>query len=141
MLRFYPVVMILYSLLLTAVGLSSLAGQVLVARYISKKRVNITRVMMRDSGKLDAATVGGIEMIETIKASGSENGFFEKWSGYQASVNTQNVRFMRVNTYLGLIPPVLSQLADTTVLIFGVYLCMTGEFTVGMVMAFQVFLG
>ena len=141
MLIFYLVVMIRYSLLLTAVGLSSLAGQVLVARYISKKRVNITRVMMRDSGKLAAATVGGIEMIETIKASGSENGFFEKWSGYQASVNTQNVRFMRVNTYLGLIPPVLSQLADTAVLIFGVYLCMTGEFTVGMVMAFQGFLG
>ena len=37
---------------------------------------------MRDSGKLAGATVAGIEMIETIKASGAENGFFEKWAGY-----------------------------------------------------------
>ena len=141
MLIFYLVVMTRYSLLLTAVGIVSVIGQVFVSRLISKKRVNLTRVMMRDSSKLASATVGGIEMIETIKASGAENGFFEKWSGYQASVNTQHVRFERINGYLGLIPPILTELANTAVLIIGVYLCMTGEFTVGMVTAFQGFLG
>lgn len=141
MMIFYLVVMIRYSLLLTVIGVASIIGQVFVSRIISKKRVNITRVMMRDSGKLAAATVSGIEMIETIKSSGAENGFFEKWSGYQASVNTQNVRFQRINSYLGMIPPILTQLANSVVLILGVYLCMTGEFTVGMVMAFQGFLG
>ena len=141
MMIFYLVVMIRYSLLLTVIGVASIIGQVFVSRIISKKRVNITRVMMRDSGKLASATVSGIEMIETIKSSGAENGFFEKWSGYQASVNTQNVRFQRINSYLGMIPPILTQLANSAVLILGVYLCMTGEFTVGMVMAFQGLLG
>ncbi len=141
MMIFYLVVMIRYSLLLTVIGVVSIIGQVFVSQIISKKRINITRVMMRDSGKLASATVSGIEMIETIKASGAENGFFEKWSGYQASVNTQNVRFQRINSYLGMIPPILTQLANSAVLILGVYLCMTGEFTVGMVMAFQGFLG
>ena len=133
--------MVRYSLLLTAIGIASIAGQMFVSRIISNKRVNLTRVMMRDAGKLASATVSGIEMIETIKASGAENGFFEKWSGYQASVNTQNVRFERINSYLGLIPPILTELANTAVLILGVYLCITGQFTVGMVMAFQGFLG
>lgn len=141
MMIFYLVVMIRYSLLLTVIGVASIIGQVFVSQIISKKRVNITRVMMRDSGKLASATVSGIEMIETIKSSGAENGFFEKWSGYQASVNTQNVRFERINGYLGMIPPILTQLANSAVLILGVYLCITGEFTVGMVMAFQGFLG
>ena len=54
---------------------------------------------MRDAGKLAGATVAGIEMIETIKASGAENGYFEKWSGYQASVNTQKVKFAKLNQY------------------------------------------
>ena len=138
---FYLIVMLRYSLLLTAIGIASLIGQLLVSRIISNKRVNLTRVMMRDAGKLASATVSGIEMIETIKASGAENGYFEKWSGYQASVNTQNVRFQRINNYLGVIPAILTSLANTAVLILGVYLCMTGEFTVGMVMAFQGFLG
>ncbi|MBQ3841602.1 MAG: NHLP family bacteriocin export ABC transporter peptidase/permease/ATPase subunit [Ruminiclostridium sp.] len=141
MLIFYLVVMIRYSLLLTAVGIVSITGQVFVSRIISNKRINLTRVMMRDAGKLASATVSGIEMIETIKASGAENGFFEKWSGYQASVNTQNVRFEKINNYLGMIPAILTQFADTAVLILGVYLCMTGQFTIGMVMAFQGFLG
>ena len=78
MLIFYLVVMIRYSLLLTAIGIASIIGQMFVSRIISKKRVNLTRVMMRDAGKLASATVSGIEMIETIKASGAENGFFEK---------------------------------------------------------------
>ena len=140
MLIFYLFVMIRYSPVLTLIGVSSVIGQIWVARIISNKRINITRVMMRDSGKLASATVSGIEMIETIKASGAENGYFEKWSGYQASVNTQNVRFMRLNSYLGMIPPVLTAIANNIILIFGVYLCITGRFSVGMVMAFQGFL-
>ncbi len=140
MLVFYLFVMIRYSAMLTLVGVVSVLGQIWVSRIISEKRINITRVMMRDAGKLAGTTVSGIEMIETIKASGAENGFFEKWSGYQASVNTQNVRFRKINSYLGLIPPVLAAIANNIVLILGVYLCITGEFTVGMVMAFQGFL-
>jgi ABC-type bacteriocin/lantibiotic exporter with double-glycine peptidase domain len=102
--------------------------------------VNIVRVQMRDSGKLASSTVAGIEMIETIKASGAENGFFEKWAGYQASVNSQNVKFAKLNQYLGLVPMIVSSLTNTLVLIIGVYLTMRGKFTVGMVMAFQGFL-
>ena len=141
MMVFYLVVMIRYSLLLTLVGIASILINMFMSRIISKKRVNLTRVSMRDSGKLAGATVAGIEMIETIKASGAENGFFEKWAGYQASVNTQKVKFAKLNQYLGMIPSLVSTLTNTAVLIIGVYLTMEGSFTVGMVMAFQGFLG
>ena len=141
MMVFYLVVMIRYSLLLTLVGIASILINMIMSRIISKKRLNITRVSMRDSGKLAGATVAGIEMIETIKASGAENGFFEKWAGYQASVNTQKVKFAKLNQYLGMIPSLVSTLTNTAVLIIGVYLTMEGSFTVGMVMAFQGFLG
>ncbi len=137
MMIFYFVVMLRYSVLLTAVGLCSILLNLVMGQIISKKRVNITRVQMRDSGKLAGATVAGIEMIETIKASGAENGYFEKWSGYQASVNTQKMKFTRLNQYLGLIPSLVSSLTSTAVLAIGVFLTMQGEFTIGMIMAFQ----
>ena len=140
MLVFYFTVMVRYSLVLTLIGLASIVINLLVSAVISKKRINITRVQMRDAGRLAGATVAGIEMIETIKASGAENGYFEKWAGYQASVNTQEVRFIRLNQYLGMIPGLVSSLADTAVLIIGVYLIMRGDFTIGMIMAFQGFL-
>lgn len=141
MLVFYFVVMLRYSLILTLVGVASIVINFVVSRIISNKRMNITRVQMRDAGKLAGATVAGIEMIETIKASGAENGFFEKWAGYQASVNTQQVRFERLNQYLGMIPELVSSLANIAVLILGVYFTINGKFTVGMIMAFQGFLG
>ena len=141
MLVFYFVVMLRYSLILTLVGVASIVINFVVSRIISNKRMNITRVQMRDAGKLAGATVAGISTIETNKASGAENGFFEKWAGYQASVNTQQVRFERLNQYLGMIPELVSSLANIAVLILGVYFTINGKFTVGMIMAFQGFLG
>ena len=140
MMIFYLVVMIRYSAILTAVGIITIILNLIVSRFISAKRVNITRVSMRDSGKLAAATVSGIEMVETIKASGAENGFFQKWAGYQASVNAQNVKYAKLNQYLGVIPTLLSAIADAAVLVLGVWLAMRGEFTPGMIMTFQGFL-
>ena len=140
MMVFYLVVMLRYSWILTVVGLVTLLGNALVSRLISKKRINIMRVSTRDAAKLAAATVSGFEMIETMKASGAEVGFFSRWSGYQAGVNAQQVRFFKLNQYLGMIPQFLSTLADDAVLILGVWLCMLGEFTPGKIMAFQGFL-
>ena len=92
---------------------------------------------MRDAGKLAGATIAGVEMIETIKASGAENGFFERWAGYQASVNAQKVKYAKINQYLGMIPSVVSTIAGIVVLTLGVWFAMEGTFTVGMIMAFQ----
>ena len=140
MMVFYLVVMLRYSLVLTLVGLASVLINLAVSRYIAKKRVNITRVQMCDSGKLTASTMTAIEMIETIKAAGAENGYFARWAGYQASVNTQEMRFAKTDAYLGLIPSAVSIVCDMVILFLGVLFVMQGSFTVGMVMAFQGFL-
>ena len=60
MMVFYLVVMIRYSLFLTFVGVLSMVINMLLSRIISKKRVNITRVSMRDAGKLTGATVAAL---------------------------------------------------------------------------------
>lgn len=140
MMFFYLIVMIRHSIVLTCIGLLSVAINAGVSKFISDKRVNITRVMMRDQGKLSAATVGAVDMIETIKASGAENGYFEKWSGYQASVNTQTVRFQKQDIILGFIPGIVSGILDTLVLALGILYTLQGHFTVGMILAFQGFM-
>ncbi len=137
MMVFYLVIMLRYSVLMTLVGIASLLMNLGVARYMSGKRVNLTRVLMRDEGKLASATLAGISMTETIKSSGAEAGFFRKWSGYQASVNTQNVRFATLNARVGLIPQFISTLSSYAVLFMGVLLTMNGNFTLGMITTFQ----
>ena len=141
MMIFYLIIMLKYNVFLSIIGILSLFGNVYFSRILSKKRVNVTRVMMRDSGKLSSYTVSGIEMIETIKASGAENGYFEKWAGFQASVNSGKVKYNKLNYYYGVLPSILSQVTDTLILILGIYLVINDNFTVGMIMAFQGFLG
>ena len=140
MMLFYLIVMLRYSALMTLVGIASLAVNLFVARYLAEKRVNLTRVQMRDMGKLSSATMAGISQTETIRASGAEAGFFRRWSGYQASVNTQQVKYDTLTARVGLIPEFISTASNYLVLFLGVVLAMNNQFTVGMIATFQGFL-
>ena len=140
MLIFYLSIMLNYSLPLSLVGVSTVLANALLARYISKKRVNIARASAMSGGKLYATTVGGIEMIETIKASGAENGFFSRWAGYQAAASEARAHTAALNEHLGAIPQLLTQFANIGVLTLGVWLIVNGSFTPGALLAFMGFL-
>lgn len=136
----YLLVMLKYSLILTFIGIVSVLVNLAICNYVSKKRTNILRVMLRDEGKLATSTVSGIEMIETIKSNGAENSFFEKWSGYQASVNSAEVDYANIDCKIGVLPQFVSSLTEVIVLTVGVMLVIKGHFTAGMILAFQGFL-
>ena len=141
MMVFYLAVMIRFSPLLSLIGVGAIGLNLLVSAFVTKRRVNITRVQQRDAANLSNATMSGISMIETVKSSGAENGFFGRWSGYQASVNAQEIRYARLSLMTGALPSVITAVANLAVLGIGVMLVLRQEFTVGMVMAFQSFLG
>lgn len=137
MMVFYLVVMLRQSVFLSFFGIASITINYFVSRIISNKRINITRASARDSGKLYSTEIAGIEMIETIKASGSEVGYFEKWAGYQAHVNSAKIKSMKIEQGLGIIPGIVSIITNNAVLICGIMLVLNGQFTCGSVMAFQ----
>ncbi len=137
MLVLYLSIMLRYSMVLTAICIASIALNGWLNQIIIKKSINISRVRMRDSSKLYSATTAGIEMIETIKAAGAENGYFERWAGFSAAVNVANVQATRLSCLWGMWPGVIHSVADIAVLMIGVLLAMQGELTVGMLLAFQ----
>ena len=55
-------------------------------------------------------------------------------------MNSQRVRFAGLDAGLGKIPTIIMELVNDVVLLMGVYLIIKGEFTSGMVLAFQGFL-
>lgn len=134
---FYFIVMFRYSVILSIIGLSSIVVNYFVSSYVTKKRINISRIAMKQSGKLAATTVSGIEMIETIKASGAEDGFFKKWAGYQAGVNLGEIKSLKLDMYMGLIPQIFSIFTNTLITAIGIMLIISGQFTIGSFMAFQ----
>ena len=137
----YLAIMLGYSWKLTLVGIVTVAINVFVANWASRARVSVTRQQARNRGLLYSNTMAGIESIETIKASGAEEGFFERWAGYQALVNDANTRFNKIDLYFAAVPEFLTALANSVVLLLGTFLIMNGELTAGMLLAFQGFLG
>jgi NHLM bacteriocin system ABC transporter peptidase/ATP-binding protein len=133
----YLAIMVRYNLLLSVIGIAAALLNFLVVRLISEKRVNMSRVVMRDGGRVAGVTMAGFEMIETIKASGAENSFFQRWAGYFAKQSNAQVNFNRANQFYGIIPPLIQQGTSIAVLMIGVYLILDGAFTIGMLLAFQ----
>ena len=137
LLFFYFIIMIRYSVVLTFVGCIAIALNLLASQIASHMRVETTRVRMRDESKVDSATMSGIDMIESIKSSGAENGFFERWAGFQAAANIQTVKQLRNDSFFLSIPVLLQELSNAAILTIGVWLIMKGKFSVGMLVAFQ----
>ena len=137
MMLFYLVVLIRYSIPLTVLGVTTVLINLILSKILSDHRINVTRGLLIDSGKLQTTTLSGISMIETIKASGAENGFYENWVELKAKVDEKEVQFMRENTYLGALPNMISKLANYGITFAGVFLAMNGHFTIGMITAFQ----
>ena len=136
----YLAIMLDYSILLTMVGVLSMAASILVARYVSNKRLDLMRASASASGRLYSTTVNGMEMIETIKAAGAESTFFSRWSGYQAANYDIAADTTLVNEYLGTIPQAITKLANIVVLVLGIWLIVKGDFTPGALLAFTGFL-
>ena len=115
MLIFYAVIMIRYSIPLTLIGITAVVLNAFLASYISKKRMNIARAATINDGKLYACTVSGIDMIDTIKAAGAEEGFFRRWAGYQALANDDDVRMTELDTGLSILPAVMLELVNVLI--------------------------
>ena len=137
MLVVYLLVMINKSWILTLIGVFTILVNIFVSQYISKVRVNLSRVQARDRARLSGLTSKGIEMVETIKSNGAESSYFTSWQEASNNVYIQSVKLLKTNTFLGLIPSFVSMLANYSVLILGVYLTIKGDFTVGSILAFQ----
>ena len=139
----YLFFMLQKNLMLTLVGVGTALFNLLLARYVSAKRVNLTRVTLVDDSKLAASTMAAISMTETIKSTGAESGFFQQWAGYQSSLNTSLRKLERMNIRFGIIPAILSKVANYLVLFLGVGYAIHsgGDMTIGIIAIFQGFLG
>ncbi len=136
----YLFVMMRYSVPLTLVGVGASLLNLFIAVLISKNRKKTSAAKVRDQAMMDVALISGIDMIETIKSTATENGFFETWSGYHASVVCAKTEFAEFNRYLDPLTDLLKNLSSMAVLLLGVWLIMKGRITAGMLLAFQSYL-
>ena len=132
----YVIVMAQYSLLLTIVGISVVALNIYTVAAERELRTNLARALEQSEGRFYGITMSCVDNIESIKAAGAERGFFEFWSGNFARRNNQEVAFQKRPFW----PFVFGHFANSFILILGAALILEGQFSIGMLMAFQGFM-
>ena len=141
LLLLYLVLMFSYSTWLTLIGIVAAAVNLGFVKYFSKVRINLIRSMEHSEGQYFSATISCIDNMESIKAAGAEMGFFKYWSGLWAHKFNMNANADKQQTQMALLPVLANGLVNMAVLVLGAYLILQGGLTVGMLMAFQGFMG
>ncbi|MEO8620011.1 MAG: NHLP family bacteriocin export ABC transporter peptidase/permease/ATPase subunit [bacterium] len=134
---FYGALMIQYDLVLTVVGVGMASLNLGALKYVSRKRVDLNRLLSQDRGKAMGAAMGGLQTIETLKATGSESDFFARWSGYQAKVVNADQQLQFQTQMLSAVPPMLLSINTAVILGLGGMRVIDGVLTMGMLIAFQ----
>lgn len=133
----YLAVMLYYDVLLTGIGLCVAVLNFLILRWISESRIEASMRVLQEFGKARGTAMAGLQGMETIKASGLESGFYEKWSGYYSKAINAQQNLQVSNTLLASLPSLLSSIATLLVIIIGGFRVIDGALTIGMLVAFQ----
>ena len=134
---FYAVLMVQYDAALAAVAVVTAILNMAALRYVSRKRTDLNQRLLQDRGKAMGTAMGGLQTIETLKATGSESDFFARWSGQQAKVVNAEQRLQLTTELLGAVPPLLLALDTSLVLGVGGLRVIDGHLSMGMLVAFQ----
>lgn len=137
MVVFYTLVMVQYDATLSAIGIATVALNLVALQWVSRWRVDANLGLIQEQGKVSGVAISGLQSVETLKASGLESDFFTRWSGqYAKAINVQQQLEM-TNQLLGLVPTLLSSITMLLVLAIGGLHVMEGSMTIGMLVAFQ----
>lgn len=140
MLVLYLVFMFKYSIVLTIIGLGSMVLNFFLIKIISSKKVAYSNISERNAGKFYGVTMSCLDNIESIKAAGAETGFFGHWSGYMTNMHNSSMTLEKWDNISAIFPQILQTITSNTILFIGVWLIMDGQFTIGMLLAFQGFM-
>lgn len=138
------VVVVLYALLLwtydpqlTVVGVLVALLNVVAMRIVVRLRATRTQKLRADSARLTNTSYTGIQLIETMKATGGENGYFRRWAGQHAITLEEQQRLGVPSAVLAVVAPTLATLNSALILWIGGLRAVEGHISIGMLVAFQ----
>lgn len=134
---FFAVVMFQYDVALTLASVFVVSVNLVALKLVARLRVDLNQRLVKDRGNLVGVATGGLQIIETLKASASESDYFSRWAGHQAKVINTQQRLGVVTHLLQEVPTLLLALNTAVLLGLGGLRVIEGQLSMGMLMAFQ----
>jgi ATP-binding cassette, subfamily C, bacterial len=126
---------------LTLIGIGLLLVNFLVLAYVSSAREEATLSSSQEMGRVHGTLIAGIQGIETIKAGGQENTFYNRWGGFYARGMNSTQRLQKTSMSIGVLPDLMEDVTGVIILLLGGLQVMSGDMTIGMLTAFNSLMG
>lgn len=137
---FFLLLMFLYDMPLALLSLALTIIQIIIFRIGREERINKAIKVQIEGGKQDGLTMAGLNMIESIKASGAEGLFLKQWKSQQVRLVNEKQSLRKASAASVIGPEVISSLLSIFILTFGSLRVIDGHMTIGMLVAFQMIL-
>jgi ABC-type bacteriocin/lantibiotic exporter with double-glycine peptidase domain len=135
---FYLVIMVIFSPILAAIAALGLLLSIVLVWRIAKLRSEVRQRQAREQSVLATQLGISLRMLETLKATGSEDIAFARVYGSLGRV--LSLGHTSLWAYLGMVPVLASTLTSAAVLGVGAALVMSGSLTLGTLTAFTLLL-
>ncbi|MFJ4918876.1 NHLP family bacteriocin export ABC transporter peptidase/permease/ATPase subunit [Streptomyces sp. NPDC088725] len=133
----YAVLLWTYDPQLTVIGVLIALLNVVAMRVVIRLRATHTQKLRADSARLTNTSYTGLQLIETMKATGGENGYFRRWAGQHATTLEEQQRLGVPSAVLGVVAPLLATLNSAMILWLGGLRAVEGHISIGLLVAFQ----
>jgi NHLM bacteriocin system ABC transporter peptidase/ATP-binding protein len=137
MVIFYFFVMLLISWPLALIGIIAALSNGFLLYKLYHHIANMSFRFLQEQGKLAGIEMNGLQIIETIKTSGLDEFFFERWAGLHARTINSQQKIAFYTTLLQCIPSLLTALSEVIFLGLGSYIIIRGDLTLGGLVAMQ----
>jgi NHLM bacteriocin system ABC transporter peptidase/ATP-binding protein len=134
---FFAVVMFAYDAGLAAIAIALSLLNLVALVFVARQNEDMSHGLARERSLLQGTAVGGIALIETLKASGTEPDYFRRFTGQLAGYINMQQGIAVKSSLLQLLPSALNGITKAAILGMGGLRVMHGGMTVGDVVAFQ----
>ncbi len=132
---FYGGAMFLYDPILACIGLAMGVVSFFVVQGTTRVRQSLNANYLEQRECLLGMNMAGMQHVQTIKATASEQDFFSRWAGCQANAKNAMNRLERWSRLFEPLPRLLTDLGAVAILFTGAVLVMHGRLTLGEVVA------
>lgn len=134
---FFAIILLIIDVRLGCIGLLNVIINFSILIIISRRIEDKARDVLQQYGRLTGMEMNSLQMIESIKASATEEDFFKRWSGSHAKIIVLEQKIAFLNQLLIVVPQFLYGLNNVAILAVGSWLIMQGQLTIGGLVAFQ----
>lgn len=141
MTAFYLFLLMQYNLRLTVIGVLVTGINVATFFCVRNKIKEMVMQAQQETGKEFATIINGIMQIETLKANGNEDDFFERWAGYHTKAESGIAKVQVYGLILQFVPLLSVGLNTALLMTLGGFDIMDGLMSTGIFLAFQNLMG